>query len=223
MSALPAPADAESARNAAVQKRIGFFGGAFDPPHLAHVALARLAVSELALDELHVVPTGHAWHKTRTLTDPLHRLRMTQLAFADVPHVMVDDREILRSGPSYTIETLQALQREAPTAQLYLIMGADQFAAFRQWHCWQDILEIAIICIAGRAQFDWAASRFDAYKGLQHRFLVLPLPPTAISATQIRRLVAGAACDLQELQYLHGLVPDPVARYISTHRLYCGH
>ena len=220
MSGLPAFADAGSTLTAAVQKRIGFFGGAFDPPHLAHVALARLAVADLALDELRVVPTGHAWHKTRTLTDPLHRLRMTQLAFADLPQVLVDDREILRSGPSYTIDTLQALQSEAPTAQLYLIMGADQFAAFRQWHCWQDILEIAIICIAGRAQVDWAASQFDAYKGLQHRFLVLPLPPTAISATQIRHLVAGAARDLQDLQHLRGLVPDPVARYISTHRLY---
>ena len=213
-------ADIGSTLTTAVQKRIGFFGGAFDPPHLAHIALAHLAVADLALDELHVVPTGQAWHKTRSLTDPLHRLRMTQLAFADMPKVVVDDREIQRSGPSYTIDTLQALQGEHATAQLYLIMGADQFVAFRQWHRWQDILEIAIICIAGRAQFDWAASQFDAYIGLQQRFLVLPLPLMSISATQIRQLVAGGAHDLRDPHCLNGLVPDPVARYISTHRLY---
>lgn len=217
MSGFLASAASSHGISTTAKQRIGVFGGAFDPPHLAHVALARLALEHLALDELHVVPTGHAWHKARTLTDPAQRLRMTQLAFEDVPHVLVDDREILRTGPTYTVDTLQALQVENPAAQLYLIMGADQFAAFQQWHRWQAILEIAIICIAGRAQVNWAPGQFDAYKELEHRFLALPLPPIAISATQIRQLVADGAGDAQDL---HKLVPEPVARYISTHRLY---
>lgn len=220
MSGFSDPAPESRGLATPIKRRIGVFGGAFDPPHLAHVALARLALSFFALDELHVVPTGHAWHKSRTLTDAALRLRMTQLAFEDLPNVVVDDREILRAGPTYTIDTLQDLQAQHPGAQIYLIMGADQFATFERWHRWRDILEIAIICIAGRAQVNWAPGQFDAYKELEHRFLALPLPPIAISATQIRRLLATGAGDAQDLQNLHGLVPEAVARYISTHHLY---
>ena len=72
--------------------RAGMFGGAFDPPHRAHVALARAAIAQLRLDRLFVVPTGDAWHKARTLTAAAHRLAMTRLAFAGIAQVRVDDR-----------------------------------------------------------------------------------------------------------------------------------
>ncbi|MDB5947248.1 MAG: nicotinate-nucleotide adenylyltransferase, partial [Ramlibacter sp.] len=72
--------------------RIGMFGGAFDPPHIGHVALARAAVEQLALDELRVFPTGQAWHKARDLSPAADRLAMARLAFAEVPHAFVDDR-----------------------------------------------------------------------------------------------------------------------------------
>ena len=193
------------------------FGGAFDPPHQAHVALARLAVEQLELDELRILPTGQAWHKARSLSSQEHRLAMTQLAFEDMPHIVVDQRELMRSGPTFTINTLEALQAERPEAQLYLIMGADQLAAFRQWHRWKDILEIAIICIADRAISTAAAVNFDAYKGLAARFLILPLPLMPVSATQIRQLMASGADKTREIS---DLIPEPVARYISLNRLY---
>ena len=72
-------------------RRIGIFGGSFDPPHLAHVALARAAVTQLGLDELHILPTGQAWHKARALTAASHRLAMARLAFA-AQFAVVDDR-----------------------------------------------------------------------------------------------------------------------------------
>ena len=199
------------------QKRIGIFGGAFDPPHNAHVALAQIALDYLALDVLHVIPTGQAWHKSRTLSDAVHRLAMTRLAFEGLPHTVVDDRELQRAGPTFTIDTLKALQAENAGAQLYLIMGADQFAAFREWHRWQDILGIAIICIAGRAQISWATGQFDAYNEQKNRFLMLPLPPVPVSATQIRQRLASHA---GQPQGIGDLVPEPVARYISLHQLY---
>ena len=198
-------------------KKIGVFGGAFDPPHHAHVALAQTALKELELDTLYVIPTGQAWHKTRTLSAPEHRLAMTQLAFADMPRVVVDDREIKRTGPTFTIDTLQALQTENPGAQLYLMMGADQFAAFRQWHQWQEILKIAIISIAARARFYWAAGQFDAIKEHQNNFLMLQMPEMAVSATQIRQLLAGG---LGENQSITDLLPPSVASYIAEHQLY---
>jgi nicotinate-nucleotide adenylyltransferase len=193
------------------------FGGAFDPPHNAHLALAQTALAQLALDALHIIPTGQAWHRAGALSAAEHRLAMTRLAFEAMPHAVVDERELQRSGPSFTIDTLQALQAENPQAQLYLIIGADQFAAFRQWHRWQDILQLAIICIAARAQSMPTQAEFDAYTGDKSRFFTLQLPLMPVSATQIRQLMAAGVATAGELTHL---VPEPVARYISLHQLY---
>ena len=113
------------------------------------------------------------------------------------------------------------VQAENPGAQLYLIMGADQFTAFRQWHQWQVILDCAIICVAARARINWAKDQFDAYNGQQHRFVELPMPEMAVSATQIRQLLATVpATGLGENQATADLLPATVARYIAQHQLY---
>ena len=197
--------------------RIGVFGGAFDPPHLAHLALARVAVTQLQLDQLRLFPTGQAWHKVRPLTDAAHRVAMTHLAFADVPQVRVDEREIERTGPTYTIDTLQQLQREYPGAALFLILGEDQLKALHTWHRYADILHTAIICVAMRPDstesgrnLDSAATKVIEADG---RFQRLLLPAMAISSTHIRQRVAAA-------QGIADLVPEPVARYIAQHHLY---
>lgn len=193
------------------------FGGSFDPPHLAHVALAKAAVAQLQLDALHIVPTGVAWHKARALSATEHRLAMAELAFGGLERVQVDARELRRAGPSFTIDTLEALQAENPEAQLYLIIGRDQFAALESWHRWQDLLEIAIICIADRAGPARAEAGFDPKIRLPHPVLTLQLPLMPLSATDIRRQIASGAATLQGLARL---VPEPVARYIERHRLY---
>ncbi|SFU49148.1 nicotinate-nucleotide adenylyltransferase [Polaromonas sp. YR568] len=217
MSGKPSPGRKPAAR-------IGVFGGAFDPPHNAHVALAKAAIAQFSLDTLYVVPTGHAWHKSQALSAPAHRLAMAKLAFEDIPHVFVDEREVQRPGPTFTIDTLLALQAENPAAQLYLFIGADQFAAFRQWHRWQDILDIAIICIAARAQSTLAGgqfeAQFEAYGSRSDRFSVLNLPLMPVSATQIRQLTASGAATAGEITQL---VPEAVARYISLQQLYRSH
>ena len=210
-------------------RKIGVFGGAFDPPHNAHVTLAKTAIKALELDELHIIPTGQAWHKPRGLSAREHRLAMTQLAFAGVPRVIVDSRELDRVGPSFTIDTLRDLQSENPDAQLYLIMGADQFKAFTQWHEWQAIVDLAIICIADRDRFDWAESHFEAYKQQKSRFLSLPMAVMPVSATQIRQLLASHANEdageagrdvSHDADLVAEMVTEPVARYISLYRLY---
>ena len=206
-----------STKSPQILQRIGVFGGAFDPPHNAHIALAKAAIAQYSLDTLCIIPTGQAWHKARTLSEPVHRLAMTRLAFEGLEGVVVDERELQRAGPTFTIDTLQALQAENPTAQLYLFIGADQFATFKQWHKWQEILELAIICIADRAQSTLAQSQFDAYASQKHRFSMLQLPLMSVSATQIRQLVALGYASADEVSRL---IPEPVARYISLHRLY---
>ncbi len=199
--------------------RIGLFGGAFDPPHDAHLALARAAIDELRLDRLHVVPTGDAWHKTRSLSLGVHRLAMCRLAFADVPKVRVDERELLRDGPTYTVDTLTELRAEYPGAALFLQIGADQAAAFHTWRRPEDILRLACISIAVRADSSGADGRLDMKNPLPGlavepgRVRVLSLPAMPHSATEVRRrVVAGEPID--------HLVPPAVAGYIAEHHLY---
>lgn len=197
--------------------RIGMFGGAFDPPHNAHAALARAAVEQLGLDELRVFPTGDAWHKPRALTPAHHRVAMARLAFADLARVTVDARETERPGPTYTIDTLLELQAERPGAQLFLLLGQDQADALPSWHRWQDILRIAIICVAERDAGMARIGEFDRSFGLPEapavRVQPLRLAPMSVGSTQIRAMVAAG-------QGIAPLVPEPVARYISQHHLY---
>ena len=194
-------------------KRVGVFGGAFDPPHAAHAALAAAAVADLHLDELHVIPTGQAWHKTRTLTSAHHRLKMAELAFAHVPNVVVDSREIKRDGPSYTIDTLRELQAGSPGAELFLIVGEDQAIALTTWHEWQEILRLAIICVAEREDLTGDRPRFIASKSQESCFRRLQVPAMPVSATDIRARIAAHQCVVP-------LVFEPVARYIDDHHLY---
>ena len=200
--------------------RLGVFGGAFDPPHRTHVALVEAALAQLRLDELRIFPTGDAWHKTRTLSPAADRLAMAEQAFGGIPRVVVDPREVMRAGPTYTLDTLRELKREFPQAQPVLIMGSDQAAALPTWHGWQEILGIAIVSIAERlesARSDGSASRFDprTLPGLPAgaRFETLELPPMDTSATDIRARIARG-------EDIAALVPPAVARYIDQHHLY---
>lgn len=194
-------------------RRIGVFGGAFDPPHLAHVALAQAAVAQLGLHELRVFPTGQAWHKARVLTDASHRLAMARLAFDGVPHAVVDDRELLRSGPTYTIDTLRELHAASPDDTLLLVVGADQAEALHSWRCSDEILQLATVAVAARARPGPHAPPFDASRLPPGRWTAVELPNMPVSATQIRALVAAG-------QGIGHLVPPGVARYIAQHHLY---
>lgn len=198
---------------AAAPMRIGVFGGAFDPPHLAHLALLRAALATLRLDRLHVIPTGQAWHKTRALSPAHHRLAMARLAFADLPGVLVDPRETQRAGPSYTVDTLRELKSEWPAAELFLIVGEDQARALGSWHEWREILQLAIICVAEREDLTGNGLRFVALKSHESRFRRLPMPAMPVSATDIRARIAAR-------QSVSPLVFESVARYIDHHHLY---
>ena len=194
----------------ATPRRVGMFGGAFDPPHRAHVALARAAIAQLQLDALFVFPTGNAWHKARVLTDAEHRLHMAKLAFAELEQVQVDDRELRRTGATYSVDTLRELQAEHPGARLHLLMGEDQAASFTRWHAWEEIARLAVLCVAGRGTGEGLAA-LRALPGV--RVEVLQWTQRPESATEIRnRLTTGQ--DITEL------VEPAVARYIDSHHLY---
>lgn len=199
-------------------KRLGILGGAFDPPHLAHQALAQAAIAQLNLDELRVLPTGQAWHKTRSLSLAEHRLAMTKLAFANMPKAVVDEREIRREGPTFTVHTLRELHAEYPDAELFLVLGEDQARAFNTWHEFEVIAQLAIICVAARA----ILTNDEAATGTQNpsssdpmptHFHPLKMPNMPVSATLIRARIA-------DHQDILPLVSEPVARYIANHHLF---
>ncbi len=202
------------------RRRIGVFGGAFDPPHLAHMALVECALAQCHLDEVRVVPTGQAWHKSRDLSAAPHRLAMTRLAFAHLPQVVVDEREILRTGPSFTVDTLLELSAEQPGAALYLLIGDDQRRSLPSWHRLGDIDRLAIICAADRDPGigAWPSAKQPVTpeispEALAARIRPLHMPLMPLSASDIRQRLAQG-------QPVSGLVPAAVERYIHEHHLY---
>ena len=190
-------------------RRIGIFGGSFDPVHNAHVALARLALAELALDELRWVPAGQPWQKARPLTPAVHREAMVALAIAGIPRFALERCELERSGPSYTLDTVRTLQAAEPDAAWFLVIGQDQYAGFHSWQGWQELLTRVTLAIANRPDASPAADP----QVLQVPHAAVSLPMMEVSSTDIReRLAAGEPID--------DLVPPAVARYIDLYHLY---
>jgi nicotinate-nucleotide adenylyltransferase len=191
-------------------------GGSFDPVHAAHVALAEVALAHLQLDEVRWIPVGQPWQKARELAPVAHRLAMVRAATSQQPRFVVDAIEIERGGPSYTLDTVQAVQAAAtePT-DWFLIIGQDQYANLPTWHGWQTLLQGVTLAVACRG--DQRPAPSSAMQGVPHKVVELPLPPLHVSSTDIRaRLARGE--DPQTLA--PELVPHAVARYIATHQLY---
>jgi nicotinate-nucleotide adenylyltransferase len=185
------------------------FGGSFDPVHNAHLALAHAALAALSLDQVVFVPAGNPWQRAPLKAGGADRLAMVHLAIADEPRFCVDDCELRREGPTYTIDTLQTLTARRPGMQWVLLLGADQWARLPTWHRWQDIVGQAQIAVAqrGGGVLDTAPELADV------RVHTIPMPQMTISSTQIRARLAGGAS-------VAGLVPDAVAQYIAKHQLY---
>ncbi len=190
-------------------KRIGVFGGTFDPVHNAHLALAQVAHEQLRLDEVRWIPTGRPSQKTRELAPAADREAMVRLAIADQPGFTLERCELLRGGLSYTLDTVRELQAAEPDADWTLIIGQDQYAGLHTWRDWRDLLGLVTLAIANRPG---ATSQVDPQVALAAHHAVI-LPMMDISSTEIRRRVAAA-------ESIAELVPAAVAHYIEQHGLY---
>ena len=195
-----------------IQARIGLYGGSFDPPHLAHLALARQARDELALDELRWLPAGAPWQKAdRGMAAPEHRRAMVAALIAGEPRMTLDDRELRRTGLTYTLDTVREIAAEQPEAELFLVIGQDQFGRFATWHGWRELLQRLTLAVAARE--GQAIATPPELAAVPHRARHLSLPRHDISGTAIRaRRAAG--------QEIASLVGTGVARYIDQHSLY---
>ena len=192
--------------------RIGLFGGSFDPVHSAHLALARTALSTLGLNQVQLIPAGQPWQRAPLGATPSQRLAMLNLALGNTPGLVINPIEIERNGPTYTIETLEAM----PVGPEYFwILGADQLVNFCTWHRWQDVVSRVTLVVAQRPGSDpnpppdlerWLAKNG---KHLVH----LTFDPMDISANGIRQRIARG-------QSTSGLITAPVGNYIMIHGLY---
>lgn len=201
--------------------RVGLMGGSFNPVHRAHVQLAQTALTALSLDQVRWLPAGQPWQKVAAsgaaaLLPAAQRLAMVQLATAHENRFVVDQIELQRDGPSYTLDTLEALQMaHSQVAEWFLIIGQDQYARFDTWHGWQQILQRVTLAVACRG--DAVVSPPVALQQWPHRLVTLPMAPTNISSTDIRqRLMNGQTA----LSLAPKVLDGAVARYIDAHQLY---
>ncbi len=186
--------------------RRGILGGTFDPPHLAHLMGGEAAFRELDLDVVTFMPAGSPWQKAqRGVSAASHRWEMTRLAVEDVDYFAADDREVRRSGWTYTIETLESLDKGE---DVVLVLGADAAVGLPTWHRSADVADRVTIAVMPRPGVARAA--VDEILG-DHVWLDLPELP--ISGTALRER-AG------EGQSIRFYVPDAVNEYVIRHALY---
>jgi nicotinate-nucleotide adenylyltransferase len=197
--------------------RLGVLGGTFDPPHVGHLILAEEARTRLQLEKVLFAPAGDPWRKAGQEVTPVeHRLAMVRLLLASDPDFEVSTLEVEREGPSYTVDTLEALhQQYGPGLELYLILGEDALHDLPNWKEPARIISLAWLAVAPRpAERGWAMAGLEAaVPGLSERIVALPMPIIDISSTALReRARAGLS--------LRHLVPLAVEEYIRRHGLY---
>ncbi len=208
---------------------IGILGGTFDPIHYGHLRPAVEVRERLGLSEVRVIPAARPPHRAEPLAPVHERLAMVCLAVKDFPGLVVDERELHRDGPSYTVTTLESLRAElGPVVPVCLLVGADAFAGFNTWHRWQAIPALAHLVVLRRPDStvtaepvswpEWARPRAaraakDLATAPAGRVLFVDVSPQGISATDLRRRVAQG-------ETIAGLVPPAVERHIHQHALY---
>lgn len=192
-------------------RRLGIFGGTFDPPHVGHLALAEWAREELRLDRVLFVPAGTPPHKRAARTGVAHRLAMTRRAVRGNKAFAVSTIETRRAGPSYTADTVAALAKAHRGAELWLLMGADMYATFDAWVRPGEIASLAALAVALRPGAKAPRASLAAKRGRGVRWLTNPALEVSSSAVRER---AGRGASLRYL------VPDAVAKYVAMHRLY---
>lgn len=198
-------------------RRIGIYGGTFSPPHKGHVEAARAFMKQMRLDYLYVIPTAIPPHKQLESTvDARHRLRMCELAFADVEGVIVSDTEIRRGGISYTVDTLRELS--APDARLFLLCGTDMLLTLDKWREAEEIFRLCYPIYVRRENDPIVSARIlskiteytERYNAVVRRVVVEPIE---ISSTEIRRRLASG-------ERVGEFLPSAVEEYIRRNRLY---
>lgn len=209
---------------------IGLFGGTFDPIHYGHLRLAEELRVVLSLSRVLLVPAGRPWQRGAPGASPAQRLHMVRLAVAGNPWFAADGREVERTGPSYTVDTVAELRAENPAAAICVLLGADAFLNLETWHRWRDLLDIAHLAVAHRPGHALDPAGMSAVLRVAFReratrdpsalrntrggtIYAAEMTPLDISASAIRELCRQTGTP----RYL---LPDAVLDYIESQGLY---
>lgn len=212
---------------------IGILGGTFDPIHNGHLRLAQEVIEQCSLSAVRFIPAGTPPHRNAPCANAGHRLEMVRLALQGNPQFALDEQEIRRTDPCYTVDTLTALRAELGARQpLCLLMGGDAFLQLHTWHEWRRLFDLAHIVAVQRAgrplgnamqetdaalQAEYRARLAPAPRALHEApagaITIVDMPVLEISATSIRGRCAAH-------RNVHYLMPDAVADYIDAHQLY---
>ena len=214
------------------KKAIGILGGTFDPIHFGHLRLAEEMLEMADLQQIRFIPAGTPPHREVPQVSARHRSAMVKLAIADQPAFVLDDREVKRTTPCYTVDTLRELRAELGASQpLCLLMGGDAFLQLHTWHEWERLFDLAHIVVGFRPGFTLDERIHSATEKLRRHYqqrlcavatlsqqpsggiVELAIPKLEISATLIRSRVA-------ENRSIRYLLPNAVADYIHQHHLY---
>ena len=207
-------------------RAIGIFGGTFDPVHFGHLRTSLEIQQQLKLDEMRLIPCKHPPHRPPPTASALHRLNMARLGVEN-SELIVDDREMTRDGPSYSIDTLMSLRREFPRASLNMVVRQDAFLELPSWYQWEKLIQLANIIVI--CNIDWSMPKagimtdfFEAHALAPEESpkdftagRVMPLSVTAldIAARKLRAL-------MQAKRSIRFLVPEKVLDYIQKNDLY---
>ena len=200
--------------------KIGILGGTFDPIHLGHLIIAEQARDQYGLDQVLLIPSGHSYFKdnrAQKVLPALTRLEMTRKAVSDYPPFEVSDIEVLRSGNTYTYETLEELADLHPEAELYFIVGADTVCSMSTWREPARIFAACTVLAAMREDQVDPESFEQGIKDLENRFhariRTVSIPNIGISSTQIRERAGNG-------KSIHYLVPNALESYIIENGIY---
>ena len=210
-----------------MKEPIGLFGGTFDPIHYGHLRTAFELWQLLRLEQVRFLPTGNPPHREPSLAPAELRLAMVRAAIAGQGEFVVDDREMRRSGVSYTVDTLLDVRREYPDRSLCLLLGMDAFLGVPHWHRWREIFDLAHVVVAHRP--GWKApitgplgevmvdrgtgSIRDLHNATAGRIFVHAVTQLEISSTDLRALIQSN----RDLRYL---VPEAVRELIVSSGCY---
>jgi len=206
---------------------MGIFGGTFDPIHFGHLRTAFEMLQALRFDEVRFMPCGSPPHRESPVADAELRLRMVQVATEGQHGFMVDDRELRRPGPSYSVDTLTALRSEFPLRSLALIIGMDAFLGLPKWYQWREILQLAHVVVAHRPGWrapdmgplgellaDRGTHRIgDMHQAKSGHIYIHDVTQLEISSSEIRELVAAG----RDPRFL---MPDAVRNVIEQSGCY---
>lgn len=206
---------------------MGVFGGTFDPIHYGHLRTAFEVLQALRFDEVRFMPCGTPPHRGSTVAADEQRIAMVHAATKGQRGFVVDERELSRDGPSYSVDTLAALRGEFPRRPIALIIGMDAFLGLPRWHRWREILQLAHIVVAHRPGWrapdigplgellaDRGTHRIgDLHQAKSGHIYILDVTQLEISSTEIRELVAAG----RDPRFL---MPDAVREIIRQSACY---